>query len=765
MFMNRALFLRGVGLVVLVATAFFIYYVMLLDRQVNQKLDGKRWPLPAVVYARPLELYPGMAFTAAMLERELQLGGYRHESPVAAAGGYHRQGTVIQLISRDFHFPAGLEPSAHLTFTFANGKIASITDSLLQTPRPFVRLDPIRIGSFHPREHEDRILLTRDELPELLVKGLLAVEDKKFYSHWGINPVAIGRAFVVNMKAGRTIQGGSTLTQQLVKNYFLNRDRTYLRKINEAIMSLLLEVHYSKDEILTAYCNEVFFGQQGRRAIHGFALASEFYFRRNIKDLSLEQIALLVGMLKGPSYYDPRRYPERTISRAKAVLKMMYDQQVIDQQQFDDARARVSFKTEKGGSGFNRFPAFLELVRRQLRQDYRQEDLNREGLKILTTLDPQIQLQLEKELATTIALVEKKNQQGTMEGAAIITSRQGGEVLAVAGGKKPLHSGFNRALDARRPIGSLIKPVVYLTALTQGYTLASPLRDVQVTVQDENGVPWRPKNIDKKEHGRVALYRALARSYNLATVNLGLEVGLENVMQVGRTLGLAEDFPAYPSYLLGAVAMSPLGVTQLYQTLATGGFYMPLRSINSVLAADNKVLTRYALSVEQRISPQSAFLINSALQRVVSEGSGRGLRRYVARSHHVAGKTGTSDNMRDSWFAGFTEEYLSVVWLGRDDNKSIMLTGSRGALVAWGRVMRALHSQPLALVEPPGIEWRWIDPGTLKRSNRFHKQATQLPFMMDVEQRLPASVNAGTRSKKQSSEKQSGWRFPDWLRW
>jgi penicillin-binding protein 1B len=705
------------------------FYVSHLDKVIRQKFDGKRWSLPAVVYARPLELYPGLPFTASMLAAELQLAGYRQDKAAKDPGGYELAGNVMRLVTKDFAFADGLEKSARITVTFAGAVITQISNSDTGAELPLTRIDPARIGSFHPLENEDRVVYRREELPDLLIKTLIAVEDQHFYTHAGVDPLGIMRAMLANIRAGKTVQGGSTLTQQLVKNFFLNNERTLQRKLNEVIMALLLETHYSKDEILTAYANEIFLGQDRGRAVHGFGLGSQFYFRRELQDLSAAQIAMLVGMIKGPSYYDPRREPERCLQRRQVVLDAMRAEGVISEDDYIVAKAA---KIEKGGmvqSGFNRYPAFLDLVRRHLGEEYREEDLISNGLKILTTLDPQVQMQVERTLAESMTALEKRAGAKDLEGAVIVSSREGGEILAVAGGRDAMESGFNRALDARRPIGSLIKPVVYLTALANGYTLATPVQDTAVTIANAGAKAWRPANYDKKEHGLVPFHEGLAYSYNLATIKIGMDVGVEKVVENIKRMGVDRDFPPYPSFLLGTAELSPLEVARMYQVFATGGFYQPQRVINSVLTVDNKVVQRFGLTVEQRFPPEEVFLLNTALQRVVAHGTARSLLNYIPATVQAAGKTGTTDELRDSWFAGFTGDRLAVVWIGRDDNKPTALTGSSGAMVVWGRIMENLHPQPLELTEPEGIEWAEVDAASYGQTGSDFRANVVLPFV------------------------------------
>ena len=718
-----------VAVFLLISGLAFGLYVLRLDGLIREKFDGKRWSLPAVVYARPLELYAGLAFSPQMLEDELQLAGYRKDSDDSSPGGYSRQGDTIHVVSRDFQYPSGPEKSERMTVRFAADRVQTIERTGTAEPLDLIRIDPARIGSFHPVEHEDRLLLQRVELPDLLIKTLLVVEDQHFFEHRGVSPSSILRALLANLRAGSTVQGGSTLSQQLVKNFYLSNERTLLRKVNEAIMALLLELHYSKDEILTAYANEIFLGQDGGRAVHGFGLASQFYFRRDLADLSAEQIALLVGIIKGPTFFDPRKKPDDCLARRNLVLGIMHSHGIINEAEHRQATAAPLIRTGQIMSGFNRFPAFLDLIKRQLRQDYREEDLQSEGLKILTTLDPQVQWQVERHLARTLTELEKQAGRSQLEGAVVVTNRENGEILALAGGRQATAGGFNRAIEARRPIGSLIKPAVYLTALGQGYTLASPLEDRAIVLKEKGAKTWRPENYDKKEHGRVPLYLALANSYNLATINLGLRLGVDKVIATAAALGLPDKPEPYPSFLLGTAEMSPLEVSQMYQTLASDGFFIPQRAINSVLATDNSLLKRFGLSVEQRFPAETIFLLNTALQRAISEGTAHSLSRYLPVATAVAGKTGTTDNLRDSWFAGFSGDRLAVVWVGRDDNKPAGVTGSSGALPVWGEIMRALHPQPLALQQPPNIEWVKIDKQTLAAPGLFGSDSTLLPFL------------------------------------
>ncbi|MDR0476377.1 MAG: penicillin-binding protein 1B [Desulfobulbaceae bacterium] len=713
--------------------AALVFYGLSLRPEIEARFEGQRWSLPAIVYARPLELYVGQPLTPSMLEDELLLSGYRQESPPKSEGSYERQKMTVTVVSRGFYFPSGFEPSRHAVLTFNNDGIAAITASDDGQPIDLFRLDPARIGSFHPTAHEDRIVVTYDELPPLFVKTLLAVEDQNFFSNPGVSPLAIFRAFLANIRAGATVQGGSTITQQLVKNLFLTNQRTFSRKFREATMAVLLSAKYSKQEILTTYANEVALGQDGNRAIHGFALAGQYFFHRTLADLSPAQIATLVGLIKGPSVYDPLRHPDKSLERRQVVLAKMAETGLISQEELAAANKEPLLDTEVQRGGFNRFPAFLDLVRQQLTSQFQEKDLKTDGLQIMTTLDPRVQFKLEKSVHDSVARLGKRSKRGNnIEAAAIVTNRNSGEVLAIAGGKDPVSLGFNRALSARRQIGSLFKPVVYLTALENGYTLGSPVEDVAVNLPTGQGV-WSPDNFDRREHGRVALYRALAHSWNLATIHLGMDVGLEKIIASAGRLGFPRQIPALPSILLGAMEMTPFEVAQIYQTIAADGFYTPLRAINTVMAADHSLLSQYGLTVEQRFQPATVFLLDYGLQRVVAEGTASGLQRGKLADKHLAGKTGTTNDLRDSWFSGFSGDHVLVVWVGRDDNKPVGLTGASGALPVWEQIMTDIGASPLVLTPPTDILWRRLDTVALVAADNDTQSSVLLPYLPGTE--------------------------------
>lgn len=721
-------------------------YMAYLDQTVKSKFTGKRWAVPARIYGRALELYPGAPISQKQFQAELQLLGYRKAATGKQPGTWSQSRGRYVVHTREFDFWDGRKPGRVLDLRFSRYALTSIRDGAGRK-QALVRMEAPEIGSIYPTHNEDRVLVQRSGLPKMLVRALMEVEDRTFNTHYGVDPKAILRALWVNLTAGRVVQGGSTLTQQLVKNFYLTSERSLWRKGNEALMALLLDARYSKDEILEAYANEIYLGQDGSRAIHGFGLASHFYFRRPLKELDLPRLALLVALVRGPSYYNPRRHPDRAKKRRDLVLDILHTRGFINKKQKLAAVKSGLGVTKKESKVGGSYRAFLDLVRRQLQRDYRHEDLTSEGLRVFTTMDPWAQRQAEQAMSGRLARLEKgyKLPRGKLEGAAIIAGVEAGEVLAVVGGRNAHVAGFNRALDAVRPIGSLVKPAVYLTALMQPnkYTLTSLLDDTPISIKVAGGKRWTPSNYDGKSHGDVPLFEALSKSYNLATVRLGMELGLGNVASTLRALGVERPFDPFPSMLLGAVSLSPLEVTQIYQTLAAGGFRSPLRAIREVLTAGGKTLQRYPLTVKQTVPVAPVYLLNWNLQQVVRQGTARRLTKYLRAERKIAGKTGTTNDLRDSWFAGFSADKVAVVWVGRDDNKPAGLTGSSGALQVWGDMMSRLHLVSGGQVLPERVVRVVVDTESGLVGNEKCRATEIYPFIMGTEPTRSAPCAAG----------------------
>jgi penicillin-binding protein 1B len=719
--------------IVLVALLLLAGFALYLDFRVRDAFEGRRFALPARLYARPLELFPGRKLTPEAFVAELARLEYREPLAGDAPGRYARHGDSVELNTRAFSFWDGAQPARILRVRFQGGRVVDIRELPADTPVTLARLDPLYIGGIYPAHNEDRLLVRLDDVPAGLVQALVAIEDRQFYAHHGIDPRGLARA-LVTLASGRGVQGGSTLTMQLVKNFFLTPERTLTRKGTEILMALLLELHYDKREILETYLNEIYLGQDGNRAIHGVGLAAQFYFGKRINDLTLPEAALLVGMVKGPAVYNPRRHPERARERRNLVLAEMARLDMLTPAQAGSAQAAPLAVLERPVTGTTPYPAFLGLVRRQLRHDYREDDLRTDGLRIFTTLDPVAQAGAEQALSSRLARIDRSRRDQTpLEGAVIVTDVQSGEVQALVGGRDPRFEGFNRVLDAQRPVGSLLKPVIYLTALAEPkhYTLITPLDDNPL-VWKERGIPdWTPQNYDRQSHGQVPLRLALAHSYNIASARLGLELGVARVLANARRLGIERELPPYAASLLGAVDLAPIEIAQMYQTIAAGGFRVPLRAIREVTTGEGHPVSRYPISVEQVFDAAPVYLLTRAMQDVVREGTAAGLRDYLPPALAVAGKTGTTDELRDAWFAGFSGDRLAVVWVGHDDNRPAGLTGAAGAMPVWGELMRRLDPEPLAPPLPEEVERVWIEPASGLRADRDCPGAVELPFWRD----------------------------------
>ncbi len=710
----------------------FTAWVLALDRDVRLRFAGARWALPAQVYAAPMLVYPGLNLGRKGFVREIERLGYRPVPLLGGAGTYTTKAGTVTLHTRPFMFWDGLQPGARVEIDFGDKQVEELFDRDAKEGRTLLRLDPMLIGSIYPIAGEDRALVRLDEVPPLLPAALIHIEDRHFEDHFGLDPKAILRAAWANLRARRMVQGGSTITQQLVRNFFLTLDRTWARKITEAFMAILLEAHYSKQEILEAYLNEVHLGQDGGRAIHGFGLASQFYFNKPLPELQPQEVALLVALVKGPSFYNPRRNPLRALERRNLVLGLLMQAGYISEQEHAVAIKRPLGIVGGATGGMVQYPAFVDLVKRQLVGQYAEADLTNEGLRIFTTLDPRAQELLEKRLVDGLPALEKgrKLKAGTLEGAGVITSVEDGKVLALVGGREVRFPGFNRALDARRPIGSLAKPFVYLAALMQPqrYGLGTILQDEPIELKLPHGATWAPQNYDKTAHGPVPLFMALAQSYNLATVHLGLDVGVNNVREIFRAAGMLEEPPALPSLLLGAVELAPLEVAQLYNTLAAAGYRAPLLAIREVMTREGKPLTRYTLRVRQALPEVPVFLLNWGLEQVMLNGTGASVYAYVPPDLRLAGKTGTTDELRDSWFAGYGEDRSIVIWVGRDDNQPAGLTGASGALQIWAPLVRDLGVKGFNPEVPAGIESVLTDPESGLRADEACGSAVAIPY-------------------------------------
>ncbi len=667
--------LAFIGVVIVVS------YLIYIDAQVKQQFSGNKWEVPAQIYARPLRLELKQEISIAEIKDELSLLGYRQVATANEIGEFSQGKDTLIIYRRAFQYANISAPDRVLQVTWQDSRISAL--DLLDTNEraKSVMLEPWLISRLVGGLSEDRMLMQDSDIPEMLKIALIQVEDNDFYDHHGIAPLSIVRALIANIVAGRTVQGGSTLTQQLVKNLYLTRERSYIRKLREAAMAIVIDARYTKEEILNAYINEVFLGQNGAVAVHGFGLASHFYFNKPLQELELTEIATLVGMVKGPSFYHPIRHKERTLERRNLVLRILFEAQYLNPSEYQEAINEKLVTSSSPSLASGQHPAFMDKVRDELYSVVPTAETRLSGVKVFTTLDINAQRRAELALTSTIAKHAKSRNLPDMQAAMVVTDIASGEIRAIVGGKQAEFAGFNRAINAYRPIGSLIKPVVFLAALENpfDYNLATRLADKPVEFDDRDGKKWRPQNADKTFRGDVSLLDALVKSYNVPSVNLASQIGFNEVASTLQRLGYSKTVEPLPSLALGAIELSPLEVNQLYQVISNGGLMKPLHALTAVTTHDDQLIWKRTPSEQRRADEDATYLLNYALHKVTKEGTASELGKAFPRVN-MAGKTGTTDDYRDSWFSGFDRNLVSTVWVGNDDNTPVNMSGASGAL-------------------------------------------------------------------------------------
>ena len=738
-----------IGFISIIVFIFTAASIAVLDYRVTSKLDGVLWTIPAKIYSRPLELAEGIHLNKDNLIKELEMLSYERVKNPVQPGEFKFSKDDLKIFLRGYLD----QRSGIFNINFDDSEIKGITNQL-GIAEDLIKLEPTVIGGMYPSHMEDRVLLNWPEVPPILVDTILAVEDQDFFNHYGISLKSISRAFLRNVQAGEVEQGGSTITQQLAKSLFFSSEQTIRRKVLEAIASLIIEFRYSKEEILLAYINDVFLAQSGKRAIHGFGMGAQHFFGTSIQNLSTDQVALLVGMLKGPSFYNPRRNPNNATKRRNLVLRVLNNSNKISDSAFEMLRNKAlgvslpNYRTE------TRYPAFHDIVRLELQKNFNEKELRTKGLAVETNLDPVLQDSLENNLQKTkLQLIKKYGSRlEELEGAAIAVDISSGEVKAVAGSTEPSSYGFNRSINAIRPIGSLVKPFIYLTALDQysDYNLTTLLDDSKLSLMS-GGKLWEPDNFDKKFHGEIPLHVALWQSYNIASARLGLDVGYEAVENMFLNLGITKDVPNYPSLFIGSFELSPYQAIQAYQTIASDGFYSPLRSIRQIKDTEGKIEFSYPYSIDQTIRPEPVALLKFAMQQTFERGTARGYSKKQIQLWNAGGKTGTSDDQRDSWFVGFAGELLVLVWLGFDDNRQTPLTGRTGAFQVWKNFINDIKPVKTTQSSLPRINYVWTDIGDGLRSGKKCKNSILIPFIEGTEPNKIPDVRRECSSKIESS--------------
>jgi penicillin-binding protein 1B len=684
-------------------------YTMYVSSYVQERFAGRRWSIPSKVYSDTTLLYPGQPATAAYLEDTLTRLEYRRVRHHPEEPGHYRvRPGAFEIALRALDIPGRRRNGFPVRITLAQGRIQSITNLKNSEDLFTLELEPEEIMLFYGPERIRRELVALDSIPPYLVHAVLAAEDHRFYEHHGIDPAGILRAAAVNIRHGSVRAGGSTITQQLAKCYFLTPQRTFTRKFKELCIALSMEQQYSKDEILEIYLNEIYLGQKGSVSINGIAEASKFYFGKAAGSLTAAEAATIAGLIRAPNTYSPYNDPRRCRMRRDDVLNAMLKQGWLRPDELQKALA-APVETAGYAAPTRTAPYFMDYVARQLHELYSPEDLAAMGLTIYTTLDTRVQAAAEQALARGLTRLESqypklKNPDPAkkLQGAIVVMQPRTGAILAMVGGRDYGTSQFNRITQASRQPGSAFKPIVYLSALDV-LTPASLLSNEETTY-DLHGRQWTPKNFDDRAPQQMLLRDALAMSVNRPAVAAAMQTGLDRIIANARALGISSPLEPYPSIALGAFEVVPLELARAYCSFAADGLLPYPRALSLVADENDRVLEQHHMEITQATTPAKAFLISSLLQSVVSDGTARSL---AARgiTFPSAGKTGTTDDSRDAWYIGYTPDLVALVWVGFDDARSMQTTGSGAALPIWADLMRAIpqHVSGSWLAQPPGI--------------------------------------------------------------
>lgn len=692
-----------------------------MERAASARMSSLRFDAPATFNYARVTLAPGVPIRPAVLETHLRALGYRKIARPEQPGTYSVQ-EGIALWPR--------ESAAALRVQFDARGIASVRTLSEGRDVSATLLDPMVLGRFYPLDEQVREPIRLEQLPPALMQALLVAEDRRFFRHFGVDFVGIARAMVANLGAGRIVAGGSTLTQQLAKTWFVGADRTFDRKLRELVYSLILELRFSKTEILEAYVNAVYLGQFGRYEIRGFGSAALFYFGRPVSELDVAESALLVGLLKGASYYNPWRNPERARERRNLVLTAMTEAGALSDA--DSSRWQRAPLGTRAHPGLPENVDLKRFVSRGLQSRFSNRELRRPGLSVDTTLDPIAQSALSAAFSEVLTSAPSGGQRG-LEGAGVVIDYRTGAVRALVAGVQARDNAFNRSVMARRPIGSLVKPFLYLGWFTQDPTRHpfTQVSDRPVTLQNPDGSIWRPDNYDGKPHGLVSAAEALAGSYNLAAVDVGLALGLEPLAETLQRAGLVRSMTLYPSAFLGALSLSPIEVAELFQTLANRGIQQPLFAVSGI-SRDRATLKVAPPQGRPRLDANAILKTHYLMTRATRDGTAR--RVAQAGLWPVAGKTGTTDDVRDYWFVAFDGLELTVIWVGYDDNRPMSTAQGNLALAVWLNWAERVGVSPLSLLSDPGLIW--VKPGAAGEaipscaySEAFPQlRASRLPF-------------------------------------
>jgi penicillin-binding protein 1B len=691
-------------LVLLALLSLYVY------KQSVGKFEIRRLSLPTRIYTDYVSLKPGVILPPDDLVERLQRLGYRQVPALAQPGDYQLATNIIGIWTRAFTHPSGKYESEPVKLTFRGAQIESVVSARDGSPRQNVAVEPELLTSILNDQLENRRPVTLDQIPKSLQDAVVVTEDVRFWHHPGVDPIGLMRALFRNVRAGGVTEGGSTLTQQLVKNYYLTGERTFRRKAVEAFMAVILDAKYSKREILEAYLNDIYLGRNRSISILGVGEAARFYFGKPVSEINVAEAALLAGIIKSPNNYSPFVRPDLALQRRKTVLGLMLRNGKIDQATYERALAtplpRQPFRQR---SGLGSIPFYVDRVLQEMSSDYGIKDVKGRGLQIYTAIDLNAQDFAATTLEKGLEQLEKSHRNlrrsdSPLQGVMIHVDVASSEIRALVGGRNYDLSQFNRALNAKRQIGSLVKPFVYATAFepslsSQNITPATLVSDQPFTLKRRFAADWTPRNYENRYHDTVTVREALEQSLNSASVRIGLACGLEPIIRSMHTLGVVSDVDAQPALLLGAAGIAPIEMADSYATIGRLGSRIPLHTIRFVTDdRGHEVTSGGGLEPVQVFPARDLYILVNTMKGVVDRGTAAGV-RSMGFKLTAAGKTGTTNDKRDAWFIGFTPKQLELTWLGFDDNRPIGLSGGEGAVPIWTRYMLA------ATAGQPNVDW------------------------------------------------------------
>ncbi len=696
---------------------------------------------PRLIYGAPFLLKPDLDIASAhLIERLHQLGYHAVETAVRMPGEYRVSAAEIDIYLHEFA-DLHLRP-VPARLVLDQGRVTKVL-SIQGGDELFpAYLEPQLISGLRGASRQVREWVSYDDLSARFLDVLLAIEDRRFFSHPGIDPIAVGRAVWTNVTRGTVIQGGSTITQQLAKNLFYSPQRTFGRKLKESIAALVLEAKYPKQAILESYANEIYLGQVGSVSIYGVGEAAHRYFGKRVDALSVEETALLVGMIKGPNTYSPLRNPALAKQRRDVVLGRLHEQGLVSDDAWEQA-VMTPVRVMPPQDTLADAPFFVDHLLRQV-EETTGAPLP-DGVRAYTTLDPVLQRlatqTLERELgkleAAYPALMGHSN---AVQAALVALDPATGGILAMVGSRDYRASQFNRAVQAKRQPGSLFKPLVYLAALEarreltggQPITAATSIVDEPVTFESGTGV-WAPQNYDHRFHGTVSLRTAVEQSLNIPAVKIAQAVGTKRILQMAQNLGIRSPLADNLSIALGTSGVSLLEITSAYGVLAQAGLSVAPTALQSVMTPEGDPAWHHTPVRRQAVSPQAAYVMTSLLKGVVERGTAAKAKAMGLRGI-VAGKTGTTDGYRDAWFVGYTPDVVVGVWVGFDDEEALHLTGAQAALPMWVEfVRRILPATSRDFVMPPAVVTRDIDPQSTQLATSKCPQRSMEVFIEGTE--------------------------------